>query len=135
MLYNGSKNIDQKTAREKLEYFIDKGKVFELTEKRKKRTVSMNNLYWKWLTCLEEETGQPKEDYHDYFKDKYIGVSVKVVFGKKIIKEPTTTDKDTKDFSEYMKSVKHESFHDFNVILPEPDDLGFDKFIEKYYYV
>ena len=133
MIFDGSKNIDIKESREKLEYLIENKKVFELTQKRKKRTINANALYWKWLACLEDETGQPKEDYHDYFKDKYIGVYTKNVFGKTIIKEPTTTDKNTKEFSTYMKSVKHEALHDFNTLLPDPDDLGFKEFINKYY--
>ena len=134
MIYDLSKIPDKEAAKVRFEYLLEKESIINLSLKRKKRSVNANNLYWKWLKCLEDETGQPKEDYHDYFKDKYIGVSTKVVFGKTIIKEPTTTNKNTKEFSEYMKSVKHESLHDFNINLPNPDDLGYKEFIDKYFY-
>jgi hypothetical protein len=132
LIFNTKIKAERQKAIERFKLLLSKDKTIEIIEKRKNRSLSSNALYWLWMQCLSDDSGQDKEDYHDYFKDKYIGVSTKIVFGKTIIKEPTTTDKDDKYFSAYMKQVKHESYHKFNVVLPEPDDQGFNEFVNKY---
>ena len=42
MIFDSKKNIDIKEAREKLKYLIKNEKVFELTQKRKKRSIPQN---------------------------------------------------------------------------------------------
>jgi hypothetical protein len=102
--------------------------------KKKNRSTKANALYWLWMKCLEDETGQPKEDYHDYFKDKFIGVSIKEVNGRKIIKEPSTKKMLSPEFNNYMKKVQSEAAIEFSVVVPLPEDQGFDEFYEKYKY-
>ena len=41
---------------------------------------------WMWYKCMEEATGTPKEDFHDYYKAKYL--SRDVVVGKGGIGSP-----------------------------------------------
>lgn len=135
MIYNPNNIKEAEQARIKLEQFIEKKKIFNLTGKRDKRGLSANNLYWLWLGFLEDRTGNDKEDLHDYYKDQYIGITTKEVLGKMIIIQPTTTDKDTKEFSYYMNKVKSHAFHFFNEALPEPKDLGFSEFYDKYKHI
>jgi transposase len=44
----------------------------EITQKRENRTLDQNALYWLWLTCIEQETGNSKEDIHYYCKDNFL---------------------------------------------------------------
>lgn len=100
--------------------------------KPKRRGTKANALYWLWMKCLEDETGQSKDDYHDYFKDKFIGYSIKEFNERSIIKEPSTAKMLSKPFNEYMKKVQAEAAIEFNTVVPLPEDQGFDQFIEHY---
>jgi len=132
MIFN-TKNITEKEKA--INYFqklIEKDKIIELKEKKYKRGLSANALYWLWLGFLEDKTGNDKKDLHEFYKSEFIGITTKKILGKKIIIQPTTTDKNSKEFSYYMHKVKYHAFHFFSEILPEPKDLGFDEFYEIY---
>lgn len=96
------------------------------------RSTQANKLYWVWMQCLEDETGQSRDDYHDYFKDKFIGVELKEVNGRKIIKEPSTKGMLQRPFNDYMKKVQAEAATEFSTKLPLPEDLGYEQFIAHY---
>lgn len=99
----------------------------------KKRTIKANRLYWLWMKCLEDEHGQPGNDFHELFKSQFIGVKTKQIFDKVILIAPSTKDLDTKKFNQYMLKVQAEAATEWNVTVPLPEDLGFDEFIGKYY--
>lgn len=100
--------------------------------KSKRRGTKANALYWVWMQCLEDETGQNKNDYHDYFKDKFIGYSIKEFNERSIIKEPSTKGMLKKPFNDYMKKVQAECSTEFGITVPLPEDQGYDQFIEHY---
>jgi len=133
MIFNTK--INRAEAEKRLKELCDKETIIDLTEKRSKRGVSANNLYWLWLGYLEEKTGNDSNDLHNFYKDEFIGIRTKEILGKMIIIQPTTTDKDTKQFSYYMNKVKGHAFHFFNENLPEPEDQGFEQFYDKYKHI
>ena len=47
---------------------------YELTIKKKvkKRTLDQNSLMWMWYKCIEDETGTPSQDIHDYYCKKFL---------------------------------------------------------------
>lgn len=135
MIYNPNNQNEADQARIKLEQFISKKQIFDLIGKREKRSLSANNLYFLWLGYLEDKTGNDKEDLHDFYKNEYIGITTKQILGKMIIIQPTTTDKDSKQFSYYMNKVKGHAFHFFNENLPDPKDQGFEQFYDKYKHI
>jgi hypothetical protein len=96
------------------------------------RSTKANRLYWVWMQCLEDETGQDKNDFHDYFKDKFIGYSIKEFNERSIIKEPSTKGMLQRPFYDYMKKVQAEAATEFSVTVPLPEDQGYDEFIEHY---
>jgi len=104
----------------------------EAKKKRKRRSLKANSLYWLWMQCLEDESGQSKDDYHDYFKDKFIGIYTKDIFNRKVIKEPSTKELDSKAHSYYMRQVQSEAATEFNTRVPLPEDQGFEQFMDKY---
>ena len=109
-----------------INWFIDK-------IRKRNRSTKANNLYWKWMQCLEHETGQDKNDYHKYFKQKFIGTKIeKGLKNVDIIIEPSTKKMLSKPFNYYMKKVQAEAATEFNVVVPLPEDLGFDEFYNKY---
>jgi len=102
-----------------------KGEVIITCEKkRKNRTIPQNALYWLWLTYLEDETGQPKEDFHDYFKKKFL-IKILKLKGKKIITEKvvgSTTELNSFEFTNYLEKVKQMALIEFGVKLPNSDE-------------
>lgn len=59
--YNANKPIDQQRAKERLNYFIEKGKIFELTEKKKTRSISQNSYLHLILSYWALDYGETLE--------------------------------------------------------------------------
>ena len=53
---------------------------YTITIKRanEKRSIPQNDLMWMWLTCIERETGTPKEDVYMYYCKKFLMKTIQV---------------------------------------------------------
>lgn len=117
---------------------LSEGKQYRHTLKRyrKKRTISQNSLYWKWLAIIEYETGNSQEYLHDYFRKEYLGfVKAKVTYPSEAIelRLRSTTSLDTKEFSVYLDKIDLEIKESgLNIPLVYPKDKEFDKIMEYY---
>ena len=99
-----------------------KGDVVVIVDKRRtQRSLNANALYWMWLGVIEEETGQDKDEVHDFFKTKFLK-GTKQVFGKVYEVVSSSAILDSKDFSDYMSKCKQFAINELNIILPEPFD-------------
>ena len=103
----------------------------DVTEKRAGRSISQNSLYWLWLTCIEHETGNNRDDLHDIFKHKFILPTEVEMFGEKIMKW-TTTDKDTSQFKNYLDKIQIFASTELGIKLPDPEDQYWDEFYNYY---
>ena len=102
-----------------------------ITRKTKPRTISQNSLMWVWYTCMEEATGKPKEDFHDYYKSKYLSRDVAV--GNKWYRVPgSTTDLNTLQMTNYLEKVKADAATEFGITLPLPEDRNYEAFVAEY---
>lgn len=102
-----------------------------ITRKTKPRTISQNSLMWMWYTCMEEATGTPKEDFHDYYKSKYLSRDVAV--GNKWYRVPgSTTDLNTLQMTSYLEKVKADAATEFGITLPLPEDRNYEAFVAEY---
>lgn len=111
---------------------VDKRYKIEIKELKKRRSLPQNKLYWLYLTCIEQETGQDKNDLHDYFKKKWIKPEVKEVFGEQIVKDRTTTKLDTSLFKQYVDKIIVFANTELNITLPDPNDRNFEHFLIHY---
>jgi hypothetical protein len=129
---------DEKKALAKVSALFKDGKFADIKEGKEKRSIPQNDLYWFWLTFLEKEseTGNTKDEFHEYFKYEYLIISEHLIKNDKNIfkyfKFPTTTDLNTKQFAEYMEKVERFANTELNVTLPHPEDLGFAELFDKY---
>ena len=41
-------------------------------DSEKARTLAQNRLYWSWLSQIEQQTGQHRDDWHIYFKRRFL---------------------------------------------------------------
>lgn len=104
----------------------------KVTLKREKRTVDQNSLYWLWIACIRDETGNEKDFLHDHFRGKYIGYDEQVVFGEVIRKPKSTTRLDTKQFTLYLESIRVFAASELGIVLPDPEDKYWQDFYDKY---
>lgn len=103
----------------------------EVLQKNPNRTISQNSLYWLWLTCIEEETGNNRDDLHDIFKHKFILPTEVNIFGEKILKW-TTTNKDTLQFKQYLDKIQIFASTELLITLPDPKDKYWEEFYSYY---
>ena len=131
MKYNLSKEFKKQSAISYFKKLLDKGALIELREIKNKRSLSQNALYWLYLTCLEVETGNNREDLHEYFKYKLLNEDIIEIFGEKIGRL-STTNLDTKQFTTYLTSIVNFALMELNIVMPNPDDKRLLEFYNEY---
>lgn len=107
----------------------------KITKKRWKRSISQNNLYWLWLTCIEHETGNDRNDLHEFFKAKFLGFEEIQVLQYTVTRVISTTSKDTKRFKEYLDKIQLFASVELGIELPDPNDKYWSDFYETYKYM
>lgn len=128
-IYNGSKPIDKQRAIQKLQFLIANGKVFELTEKKRTRTISQNSYLHLIISLFAYETG-------------YTAAEVKQEIFKKIVNPNTfydgevdkglvciqrwrsTANLNTKEMTLCIDRFRDYSSKEAGIYLPEPHDLS-----------
>lgn len=112
---------------------LDISRSWVVTVKRlqKRRTLPQNKLYWMWLTLLQDETGNDREDLHEYFIGSFLNFEEREIFGKTVYRMKRTSDLDTDEFSAYLQKI-----HDFaltiNIFCPWPESDSWESFYTQY---
>jgi hypothetical protein len=107
--------------------------IVEIKVKRENRSIPQNRLYWLWLTCLMDETGEHKDNLHEYFKQYYLGTYERIVFGRyRISVIQSTTTIDTLMFTNYLNRIEQFAASELGIVLPRPEDEVWAEFYEKY---
>jgi hypothetical protein len=106
--------------------FIAEVKVY-----RKQRSMSQNKLYFMWLHCISNETGNDVDTLHEFFKKKFLPWKSVAVFDDEVLKATSTTVLDTKEFSEYIDKIKEFSAG-WAIELPNPGDQGYEQLVIQY---
>lgn len=152
-----SKAFKQEAANDYFKILSDKKAFIELREIKLKRSLDANGLYWLWLTCLEKETGNLKDELHLLYRATYLTKSDEHIERilrpdlwrklKKLIDEfhcfnglnqiidviaESTTEQDTAQFSEYLKKIQIHARANMNVILLNQEDQHFAEFYKMY---
>jgi len=99
---------------------------------KKRRSVDQNALYWLWLKCIADETGNEENWLHEYFKETYLFRGYFEMGGKMYTCNTSTTRLNTSGFTEYLEKIKIFASSELGIILPLPEDLHFNEFYEKY---
>jgi hypothetical protein len=103
----------------------------EVLEKNANRSISQNSLMWLWLTCIEHETGQDRNELHEIFKKKWLMPKEIVKFETKV-EIYTTTDLDTLQFKQYLDKIQILASTELGIALPEPESMYWQEFYEYY---
>ena len=112
---------------------LDLSKLYtvEVIEKKATRSISQNNLYWLWLTCIEFETGNERNDLHDFFKCKYLVPQSVIIFGVEQERYSTKILNKT-EFKYYLDHVQVFANTELAINLPNPEDQYWDEFYRFY---
>lgn len=105
---------------------------YVLTVKRKaeKRTVDQNALMWAWFTCIETETGTPRQDVHDYYCRKFLRKTIMWNGRTEVVAEGTS--RQTKDrMTVFLNQVQADAASEFGITLPTPEDETWEAFFER----
>lgn len=107
--------------------------VYTLSIKRKTkpRTISQNALMWMWFKCMEESTGTPKEDFHDYYKARFLGREIEIR-GRLVHVIRSTTELNTLEMTDYLNKIQADAATEFRIPLPLPADRQYQSFIDEY---
>lgn len=102
-----------------------------IVRKTKPRTINQNSLMWMWYKCMEDQTGQPKEDFHDYYKAKFLTRQIPIK-NKWVNVVGSTTELNTLQMTRYLDQVKADAATEWGITLPLPVDPNYNAFIEHY---
>lgn len=103
--------------------------VFRKQERR--RSNDQNRLMWLWLTCIADETGNNKQDLHDYYCKKFLSRSMSIN-GKSELVNYGTSGLNTETMTYFLNSVQADAASELGITLPDPDDAAWSEF-EEYY--
>ena len=93
-----------------------------------KRSVPQNDLMWMWLTCIERETGTPKDDIYMYYCKKFLMKTIQV--GEKWERIYTTSSKlNTEQMTEFLNRIQADAATELGITLPRPEE----RFVEQFY--
>lgn len=127
MIYNPEKQIDVSRAIEKIKHLISNKKVFELKEKRKRRSISQNSYLHLLFGWFALETGYTAEEVkQDIFK-KIVNPTTfyEGEFGEliKIERWRSTSSLDTAEMTLCINRFRDYASKEAGIYLPEPTDL------------
>jgi len=128
-IYNSQKPIDQQRAVERLQFFFKNGKVFELTEKKRTRSISQNSYLHLILSLFAYETGYTTEEVKQEIFKKIVNSDTfydgEVDKGLVCIQRwRSTANLTTKEMNLCIDRFRDYSSKEAGIYLPEPNDLA-----------
>lgn len=108
---------------------------YTITIKRanEKRSIPQNDLMWMWLTCIERETGTPKDDVYMYYCKKFLMKTIQV--GNKMERIYNTSSKlNMEQMTEFLNKIQVDALTELGITLPKPEDRFFEDFYTQFNY-
>ena len=90
---------------------------------KKTRSNEQNRYLWGVAyKALEDATGQPKEDWHDYMLGEFYGWEEKEMFGKKKLRPLKRSSKlTTSEFCDYVAFIQQRAAEN-GLYVPDPNE-------------
>lgn len=120
--------IDNLRRNNAIEYIqlLDITKLYEIIVRpyKKNRSVAQNRLMWDWVEVMADYCGYTKEAMHKELKVKFLGVTEEMIAGELIREPKSTTELNTKEFTDYLREIEILA-GEYGVVLPRPDDMAY----------
>ena len=108
---------------------------YTITIKRasQKRSIPQNDLMWMWLTCIERETGTPKDDVYMYYCKRFLIKTITI--GERQERIYNTSSKLTsEEMTEFLNKIQADAASELGIRLPLPEDRFFEQFYAQFNY-
>lgn len=108
---------------------------YTITIKRasQKRSIPQNDLMWMWLTCIERETGTPKDDVYMYYCKRFLIKTIQI--GERQERIYNTSSKLTsEEMTEFLNKIQADAASELGIRLPLPEDRFFEQFYAQFNY-
>lgn len=115
-----------------VKYLMNGGYTLIITKVVKKRSLSQNRLMWMWFRCLEAESGQSSQDWHDYYCKKLVSREMVTPDGEIVKLAGHTSTMNTAQMTDFLNKVQADAATEWGVTLPSPEDVGYDDFRLQY---
>lgn len=89
-----------------------------ITNKRPTRTQQQHKFYFAYLGIIARETGNDKDELHEWAKKEFLTTGITEIFGTKIRKVKSTTDLNKAEFSEYLERISART----EIPIPQVDE-------------
>lgn len=116
----------------------DKDVMVEISEYSPKRSISANDLYWKWLTDMayhfnakSPKDNYSKDDMHDLMRHKFLGYFPEKKLGQTIIPPSlkSTRDLSKGDMCHYLNQIDMWAAS-VGCLLPRPEDSDYEEYLK-----
>lgn len=109
-----------------VKYLMNGGYTITITKVVKKRTLSQNRLMWMWFKCMEDDSGQSAQDWHDYYCKKLLGREFVTPDGEINILSGHTSTMNTAQMTDFLNKVQADAATEWGITLPLPGEEGYD---------
>lgn len=106
--------------------------VITIEKKATPRSLNQNALMWMWFQCLEEETGNDKQDLHDWYCCKFLKREV-CLNGQPVKVVGRTSALSTEEMTRFLNKVQVHASTELGIMLPLPQDRYYHEFYARYH--
>lgn len=97
----------------------------DVGEYKATRSKAQNRLMWKWFEVFREWMGYAeKEDVHDLFCVRFLGLEEREIDGKQITRPKGTRNLKVNEFAEFLTKIEATAA-EMGIQLPIPDDYAY----------
>lgn len=100
-------------------------------QEREQRSLPQNDLMWLWMTCIERETGTPKEDVYNYYCRRFLSRPVTINERTEWVYE-TSSKLTVERMTEFLNLIQADAATELGITLPTPEDRLFEYFYNEY---
>lgn len=105
--------------------------LWECRFQKPKRTDQENKIFWVWINCISEETGQDKQSLYQYFCQMFIPESC-TYRQNGTFASGGTSELNTKQFATFLTEIKAHVAAELGINLPNKEDESFMEFYNQY---
>lgn len=100
---------------------------------QEKRSLPQNDLMWLWFTCIEQETGTPKEDVYMYYCKKFLCKVIEIGGHREKIYN-TSSKLTMEEMTEFLNKIQADAATELGITLPKREDRFFEQFYAQFNY-
>lgn len=137
MIFNTYNTFDRKRAEVYFEKLISSGKIIELSEKKKARTLNQNALFHLWVQVIAYHVGYTSiENCKRDIKRALLGTKEEAsrITGEIQQVDYKTSEMTTSELSSFMDKMKIWAQSELGCYLPYFGDPGYEEMVKEYRY-